>query len=259
MESRVATKAGSLFARQWGVSRLGTNGVPIVLLHDSLGCVELWRDFPLQLAQATGRPVIAYDRLGFGRSDAYPGFLGFDFIRQEANSGFAAIMDRFELEHFLVFGHSVGGGMAVSIAAAYPDRCIGVITESAQAFVEDCTLEGIRAAKNRFAGPGQLDRLQKYHGEKAVWVLNAWTETWLAPEFANWTLDDELQQIGCPVLAIHGDQDEYGTVRHPERIASLAGSSATCAILAGCGHVPHREQGEAVLESVSDFIHTLER
>ena len=141
-----------------------------------------------------------------------------------------------------------------SIAAAYPDRCCGVVTESAQAFVEDCTLEGIRAARKSFAGPGQLDRLRKYHGEKAAWVLSAWTETWLAPEFANWNLDGELRKVLCPLLAIHGDQDEYGTIRHPERIVSLAGESAESVLLTGCGHVPHREQEQAVLDAVARFV-----
>jgi len=246
-EAQVATKVGRLFVNQWGEAKAGGKCLPVILLHDSLGCVELWREFPRHLARAVGGPVIAYDRLGFGRSDAYPGVLDSDFIRQEAHGGFAAIVEEFQVDRFVVFGHSVGGGMAVSIAAAHPDRCSGVITESAQAFVEDRTLDGIRTAKTNFASPGQLDRLRKYHGDKASWVLAAWTETWLSPEFANWNLDGELCKVRCPLLAIHGDQDEFGSIKHPKRIASLAGNLAIYKCLAGCGHVPHREQEQAVL------------
>lgn len=253
-ETRVATSGGSLYVKQWGESKPGGENVPIVLLHDSLGCVELWREFPLRLVEAVGHPVIAYDRLGFGRSDAHPGEIGKDFVRQEARGGFAAIVERFELEHFIVFGHSVGGGMAVLIAAASPECCRGVITESAQAFAEDRTLEGIRVAKAGFADSRQFDRLRKYHGEKARWVLDAWTETWLSPEFADWSLDSELRKVRCPTLAIHGDRDEFGTMQHAERIAALAGGGGSLCGLAGCGHVPHREQEQAVLEAVAGFV-----
>lgn len=256
-ETRVQTSAGSLYVKQWGKTKRRADVVPIVLLHDSLGCVELWRDFPRHLFQAVGHPVIAYDRLGFGRSDAHPGILDNDFIRQEARGGFAAVIEQLEIDRFIVFGHSVGGGMAVSIAAAWPDRCCGVITESAQAFVEDRTIAGIRSARQNFADPEQLDRLRKYHGDKAPWVLSAWTETWLSPEFANWNLDSELEQVGCPILAIHGDRDEFGTTQHPARIASIAGQRATQACLPECGHVPHREQEQAVLQLVARFIETL--
>src|ERR1700743_803544 len=99
-----------------------------------------------------------------------------------------------------------------------PDAIVAVITESAQAFVEDRTLTGIREAEKGFTQPGQFERLVRYHGEKARWGLGAWTKTWLSPQFADWTLDDDLRRLGCPVLALHGDRDEYGSRLHPDRI-----------------------------------------
>jgi pimeloyl-ACP methyl ester carboxylesterase len=161
------------------------------------------------------------------------------------------------VERFIVFGHSVGGGMAVPIAAAYPDRCVGLITESAQAFVEERTREGIRIAQAQFAAPDQMARLEKYHGDNAQWVLDAWVDTWLSPAFAHWSLDGELPRVRCPVLAIHGTEDEYGSTAQPERIVALAGASAKLALLPRCGHVPHREQEAAVLEAAQGFIATL--
>lgn len=245
----VATGQGRLFVRQW--SSPGT-AAPIVLFHDSLGCVELWRDFPARLAAATQRRVIAYDRLGFGRSDPHPDRLDRNFVHAEAHHGFGAVREALELERFAAFGHSVGGGMAVACAATFAEDCVALITESAQAFVEGRTLQGILEAQRGFAQLGQVERLAKYHGDKAAWVLSAWIDTWLAPDFANWNLDDALSDVRCPVLALHGDRDEYGSVRHPQRIAELTGGQAM--ILEDCGHVPHREQRGRVIATVAQWM-----
>ena len=251
----LSSARGRLYAKRWypAQSHVG-DGAPIVLLHDSLGCVELWRDFPERLALATGRSVFAYDRLGFGRSDPYPGKLDPGFVHDEARAGFHAVREQLELESFVAFGHSVGGGMAIACAAAWPTQCRALITESAQAFVEDRTLAGIRAAQRVFAEPGQLDRLKKYHGDKADWVLHAWIDTWLAADFTDWNLDEDLRRVQCPILAVHGEHDEYGSPRHPERIAALVPARATARILRDCGHVPHREQAQAVVEIVTSWL-----
>jgi pimeloyl-ACP methyl ester carboxylesterase len=251
-ERYVDTPRGRLFVRVWG--DLAPHTVPIVLLHDSLGSVELWRDFPALLADATGRAVVAYDRLGFGKSDPYPGRLNIDFVRVEAHFGLAPVKAALGIGRMVLFGHSVGGGMSVAAAAAFPDAVAAVITLSAQAFVEDRTTAGIREAKAGFQAPGQIDRLARYHGDKAQWVLDAWTETWLSPEFAGWTLDDDLRALRCPLLALHGDRDEYGSRLHPERIARLAGGGGQFLILENCGHVPHREVPELVLRATGVFV-----
>jgi pimeloyl-ACP methyl ester carboxylesterase len=216
--------------------------------------VDLWRDFPQRLAVATGRPVVAYDRLGFGRSDAYPGALPVTFIRDEAMAVVPRLSDVLGLDAVVPFGHSVGGAMALAVAARSPERCAAVVTESAQSFVEDRTLAGVRAARADFQRPGQLERLARYHGVKAAWVLDAWVETWLAPAFAGWCLDDDLRDVRCPTLAFHGDQDEYGSVQHAERIARLTRGPSRLVILDGCGHVPHREQPTRVLDEVERFL-----
>ncbi|MBJ7329214.1 MAG: alpha/beta hydrolase [Solirubrobacteraceae bacterium] len=243
-----------LFAQRWEPREPSGEATPIVLFHDSLGCVELWRDFPAALAAATGQPVVAYDRLGFGRSPAHPGPPDLDFIAGEARSGFPALCDQLGIEAFIGFGHSVGGGMALHCAAQHPDRCVAVVTEAAQAFVEDRTTAGIREAKAGFLAPGGLARLERYHGDKARWVLDAWTETWLSAAFADWSLDAVLPEVRCPVLALHGELDEYGSTAHPERIAALAGGPASAEILAGAHHVPHRERQDEVLTLTRRFL-----
>jgi len=251
-EHWVDTAQGKLFAQEWVPEQ--AQGAAIVLLHDSLGCVALWRDFPAQLAQATGHRVIAYDRLGFGRSDAHPGRLRLGFVEDEARQGFTALRGYFGLDDFIVFGHSVGGGMAVVCAAVFVNHCVGLITESAQAFVEARTLEGIRAADLQFAEPGQLQRLARYHGGKAEWVLRAWVDNWLGEDFAGWNLDAVLPQVRCPLLSLHGDDDEFGSPAHPQRLLALAGGPGVMRLLQGCGHVPHREQAEVVLAEVVQFL-----
>lgn len=252
------TAAGRLFARVWGEPRRDPGArATFLLFHDSLGSVELWRDFPGRLATATGRAVVAYDRLGFGRSDLHPGRLTLDFMREEARTSVPALIEQLGLGALVPFGHSVGGAMAVATAARFPERCAAVITESAQAFVEDRTVAGIRAAQASFVAPGQVERLARYHGDKARWVLDAWIETWLAPDFATWRLDDDLRQLRCPVLALHGDRDEYGSPAHPERIRSVPAGPARAVLLEGFGHVPHREQPEVVLTHVAEFLREL--
>lgn len=246
---------GRLFAQCWNTDDI--QKAAIVLMHDSLGCVALWRDFPERLARSSGHRVIAYDRLGFGRSDACPGEQPMSFVEDEATSGFQTVCDYFDLNQFVVFGHSVGGGMAVCCAAAHPSRCKAVISESAQAFVEAATRDGIRQAERLFSQPEQFERLHKYHADKAHRVLRAWIDTWLSNDFNNWNLDTQLRRVGCPMLVLHGDRDEYGSTQQPEHIAANAGSSASVEIFPDCGHVPHREYSDAVLTTVCAFLQCL--
>ena len=253
----VPTSEGALFARSWRPERVGAGATTLLLFHDSLGSVELWRDFPAALATATGLPVVAYDRLGFGRSAPHPGRLTPDFMMQEARTSVPALRAQLGLERLVPFGHSVGGAMAVATGAAFPEAVAAVVTESAQAFVEDLTVSGLREAQAQFADPRQLERLARYHGEKARWVLDAWLGTWLAPSFSTWNLDSLAAQLRCPLLAMHGSRDEYGSAAQAERIVAHAGGPAVTTLFDGAGHVPHRERPEVVLKSVTRFLTAL--
>lgn len=244
---------GRIFARQWHPSG-ASSAAPIVMLHDSLGSVDLWRGFPEAICALTSRRVIAYDRLGFGRSDPRTGMPPADFVAEEAALYFPALRERLGLERFVAMGHSVGGGMAIEIAAQMPEACEALVTIAAQVFAEDRTLKGIRAAREQFKDPAQLERLAKYHGDKARWVLDAWTESWLSPAFAAWTLEPVLPRVTCPVLAIHGEVDEYGSTVHPLMIERLCGGPVTLRLLPGIGHVPHREKPALVDELLSAFF-----
>jgi len=253
-EHRVPVPGGSLFVREWTPPLVVDGASPVVLLHDSLGSVELWRGFPERLARAVHRPVIAYDRFGFGQSSARHDPPSLRFIDEEAELYFPAVREALGFSDFSLFGHSVGGGMSLVIAAAMPDYCQHVVSESAQSFIEPHTLDGIRAAKVQFDHPATFAKLTRFHGEKAQWVLDAWTDTWLLPAFANWTLDPYLSGVRCPTLVIHGDADEFGSVEFPRRIARGVQGMSQLEIIHGCGHVPHREQPERILSLVADFL-----
>lgn len=255
-ERYVSTPAGNLYVKRWTPpSEASSQGAaPVVLFHDSLGSVELWRDFPEALALFIGREVIAYDRPGFGRSYARTDILEANFIANEASGAFTALRSEFGIDHFIAFGHSVGGAMAAACAAAFPDQCVALITEAAQAFVEDRTVKGIRDAEAVFAQDGQISRLKKYHGEKAQWVLRAWVDTWVSDEFQHWTLNDTLPRVACPVLAIHGENDEFGSTAHPELYTSLPTGPCVMELVQGCGHVPHKEKPDIVNGVVREFL-----
>ncbi|MBT2118924.1 alpha/beta hydrolase [Dyella sp. LX-66] len=250
-ELRLMTRYGQVYARQWRpASADAASEAPIVLLHDSLGCVLLWRDFPERLALATSRTVVAYDRVGFGWSAPHPGKLERNFIREEARDTFQCVREQLDIDRFVALGHSVGGGMAVGCAAEHAQACEAIVTLAAQAFVEDRTVEGILKAKAAFQLPGQRERLARYHGDKVDWILSAWIDTWLDSAFSSWTLDDDLRQVRCPALVMHGSADEYGSAHHPQRIAASINGPATLEILQGCGHVPHRDRPEVVLSLI---------
>ena len=252
VDTEIHVAEGTLFARRWIAA--DDPRTPIVLLHDSLGCVELWREFPAALAEATKRTIIAYDRLGYGRSTRIDELPHRDFIRAEAERHFPQVMRELRVDDFIVFGHSVGGGMALLIAGLHSTKCKAVITEAAQAFVEERTLQGIRSAKETFADPKQFAKLGQLHGDKARWVLDAWAETWLAPQFRQWSLVEQLKNVTCPALVIHGDNDEYGSQAFPETIAAEVSGPTQMEILRGCGHIPHREHPNTFLRLVNEFL-----
>lgn len=251
VESRVKTPYGELYIKEWVPGSLLSN-VPIIMLHESLGCVGLWKEFPEILAIKLSRRIIAYDRLGFGQSDIRVEIPSFNFIEEEASIFFPEIKKHLSIDKYIVLGHSVGGCMSLNIAANDQD-CTSVISISAQAFVEDITLKGIQKAKEVFEKPGQIERLEKWHGNKARWVLRAWLDTWLSPDFSTWSLNYCMPYVKCPVLVIHGDNDEYGSNMFPEYIVDNVAGLSTKLIIKNCGHFPHKENTNAVLDAISIF------
>lgn len=248
----ITTPEGDIYLKKWIPDNIESSA-PIILIHDSLGSVGLWKDFPQVLSLLLSRCVVGYDRLGFGQSGDRVKLPSVDFIKEEAEIYFPLIKQQLSIKDFILLGHSVGGGMAINIAARDSD-CSGVITLAAQAFVEEITISGIKEAKVFFEQETQIKRLEKWHGLKAEWVLSAWIDVWLSPSFANWSLSDCIKNVLCPTLVIHGDKDEYGSIAFPNFIIDNVSGLSEMQILKDCGHVPHKEQTPAVINLISKFL-----
>lgn len=249
----IAAEKGRMFVREW-IPQAPPSAPAIILLHDSLGCITLWRDFPAELSARTGRRVIAYDRLGFGHSDPYPGRLPLDFIYAECKESLPPLLDALKIGEFVLFGHSVGGGMSVTGAADFGPRCVGVISESAQIFLEDRIFEGIRSAQpNLVPASPQRERLKKYHGDKTDWVLASWIDNWLDPRFTH-DLTGHMKKLTCPVLALHGDLDEFGSTDQAKFLCDGVAGPTQLHLMTNCGHVPHRDRPAEILEVVANFL-----
>ncbi|MDN7356261.1 alpha/beta fold hydrolase [Acetobacter senegalensis] len=245
---------GQIFVKTWSPICAGTpdkSDSPILLLHESLGCVALWKNFPAQLASVTSRRVIAYDRLGFGRSDPHPGTIDRSFVFQEGHEFLPAFCARAGISRFVACGHSVGGSMAVTAAACLPQICEALITLSALSFVEERTIQGVETARRIFQNPLSFEKLERYHGTKARWVLDSWVNTWLSPEFSTWDLNAVAAAVCCPILALHGEFDEYGSIAQAKRIVRQSGRLK---VLPQMGHMLHRDNPELIAELIAEFL-----
>ncbi|RYZ19381.1 MAG: alpha/beta hydrolase [Chitinophagaceae bacterium] len=230
----------------------------IVFLHDSLGCAALWRDFPEQLAAATRCNYLVYDRQGYGRSAPFDGTPRTkDYLEREAGV-LQELLNTLGIRDAVLFGHSDGGSIALIAAARYPATVRAVISEAAHLFVEDLTLEGIRAAHAQYRETNLKERLGRYHGHKTEALFRAWTDTWLDPAFRDWDISALLPSVICPVLVIQGDADEYGTLRQVSGItAGIRGVPQVC-ILPGTGHTPHKEAPAETLHRARQFLSALQ-
>ena len=223
----------------------------IIFLHDSLGCIKLWRDFPDRLCVATNCNGVIYDRQGYGQSSPFTQPRNTDYLEKEANV-VDALLNELGLGQTILFGHSDGGSIALLAAAKSPTRVSAVITEGAHVFVEEITLEGIRTAKTQAAG--LLRRLKKYHGENTEGAFDAWTETWLLPEFRDFNMEHCLPAIQCPVMVIQGAEDEYGSEKQVDAIVDQVGGTSLKYMVPSVGHTPHRDAVESVLDAAASFI-----
>lgn len=225
----------------------------LVFLHEGLGCAAMWKDFPRRLCALAGCPGMVYDRLGYGLSDPLLKARSVHYLHEYTLIELPAVLERMlPGRPYIVIGHSDGGSIALLHGAAQPERLLGVITEAAHVFVEDVTLAGIRTALDAWQA-GKLRGLERYHGAKTSAIFHAWADTWLTPAFAHWNIEGVLASIACPVLALQGEGDQYGTEAQLASIAARA-PRALPHLLPDCGHTPHLENPDATLAAMAAFI-----
>lgn len=231
------------------------NGADLVLLHEGLGCVALWRDVPDALAAMTGRRVFAYSRQGYGASDpcALPRPVG--FMHTEGLEVLPRVLDEAGIKRCVLIGHSDGGSIALINAGGVRDpRVAGVVTIAAHVFNEDICVASIRDAKQAFETTDLRDKLVRYHGANVDCAFRGWNDVWLNPDFWHWNIEEFLPAIGVPVLAMQGSDDEYGTAAQLDAIAAQVSGPVTKHLIAGAKHSPHLQAKDETLAAIRDFV-----
>jgi pimeloyl-ACP methyl ester carboxylesterase len=230
----------------------------LVFLHEGLGSVSTWRDFPARLCEAGGFRGLAWSRPGYGRSTPRrPGERwGPDFMHRQAIEVLPSVLAGLGLDVARdppwLFGHSDGASIALLHAAAFPDRVAGAIVVAPHVFVEDVSIASIAAVRETYLAGGLRDRLARHHDD-ADSAFFGWNDAWLDPAFRGWNIERELAAIGCPVLAVQGEDDEYGTMAQVEAIACGVPGARVLA-LARCGHSPHRDRPDEVIAAAVAFV-----
>lgn len=241
---------------QWHGDRNSERPV-LIFLHEGLGCVEMWKDFPKTVSQRTGCPALVFSRPGYGRSSPSPLPWKVNFMHQQAVKLMPAVIQQANIKQFILIGHSDGGSISL-IFAGSPGikeraRLKGVMTLAAHVFCEKMTVDAIRQAKTDYQ-KGMLKKgLEKYHGNNCDNAFYGWNGVWLNPEFMKWNIEKYLDKIEVPLLAIQGKQDQYGTVRQLEKLRHGV-THMKCLMLENCQHSPHTEQKEKTLAAMVQFI-----
>lgn len=231
----------------------------LIFLHEGLGCTSMWKNFPEQLCRKTGCPGLLYDRIGYGQSSPLHAVRTIHYMHDYALNELpqvikAVIPDR----SFILIGHSDGGSISLIFGAERSPLLKGIVTEAAHVFVEPETIESIRASNDAF-DHGKLEALFKYHGEKTAQIFKAWSETWLSEWFSHWNIEYLLPSVKCPMLVTQGREDQYGTEHQVNSIVSKSSGSTESYFIENCGHSPHLEQPERLMEKICGFIEEISK
>jgi len=244
--------AGHRLEYQW-IDGTGAASPTLVFLHEGLGSIRQWRGFPEKVAQATGCRALVYDRYGYGNSEVLQeSRVGVQFMHDGGLNELPELLKNLQIEKPILVGHSDGASIAlIHAGAGHPVRGLAVLAP--HVYVEDHGLKSIKNINDTFEATDLLDRLGKYHRD-ARRTFHLWADAWLDPAFRKWNIEEYLPGIQCPLLAIQGEDDEYGTMAQLDRIQRQVQGPCELLKLAQCGHSPHKDQPERVLNSLSNFI-----
>lgn len=235
----------------------GAGGAPtLVFLHEGLGSVALWKDFPARVAEATGCPVLVYSRAGYGRSSAAALPRAPDYMHIEALTVLPALLDRLAIADPILVGHSDGASIALLHAGSGRRPVQALVALAPHVFVEDMSIASIAEARRQFETTDLRQRLARRHADPDA-AFRGWNDIWLAPAFRGWNIESCLPGVRCPVLLIQGRDDEYGSATQLDAIERQVGGKVARLELADCRHSPHRDQPEATLAAIVDFVATV--
>lgn len=236
-----------------------SEAMTLVLLHEGLGCIAMWRDVPRKLAEATGLGVFAYTRAGYGHSDPAKLPRPLEYMTHEAVNVLPDVLEAAGVQRAVLLGHSDGGTIAAIYAGSVFDpRLRGAIVMAPHFFTEPMGQRAIAAARVAFETQGLKERLARYHKDPDA-TFRGWADAWLDPGAAVWDVTDVLDYIRVPVLAIQGDRDEYGTLAQIEVIEARSYAPVELQVLDDCGHSPHLDHPDQAIALVADFVARLER
>lgn len=236
---------------------VATDRPTLVFLHEGLGCIEFWRDFPEILCQATGCSGLVYDRKGYGGSEMFEDPWPLDYLQKESLIYLPALLKECNIDPAVLIGHSDGGTIALLTAAIHGNLIRAIITEAAHIFVEELTIAGIRKVVELFETGPLKEKLARYHKENTETIFYRWADRWLSPEFLSWNIQGYLPKITCPILVLQGEDDEYGTPAQIQGIVGHVSGPAHSKLIPACGHVPHFQAKNVVLSEMTQFIRTI--
>jgi pimeloyl-ACP methyl ester carboxylesterase len=234
---------------------LADSASTLVFLHEGLGSIAQWRDFPQALAAAAGCQALIYSRKGHGQSDALTEPRTPEFMHVEAFEVLPQILMQLQIERPILFGHSDGGSIAL-LHAGGGHEVRGLIVEAPHLFVEDRSVVSIEAAGRAYLETDLREKLARHHAD-VDGMFHGWNDVWLSANFRAWNIEQCLPHIECPVLAIQGEQDAYGSMAQIDAIAAQVNTDVTLLKLDACGHAPHREQTEKTLAAAVRCIRQL--
>lgn len=237
---------------EYDFARAAPGAPVIVLLHEGLGSLSQWRDFPRRILHATGCSTLTFSRYGHGRSDPLTEPRRVGFMHDEALNALPELLDRLEVKRPILLGHSEGASIALIYAGGTGRPVSGLIAMAPHLMVEDVCLDSIRETKRIFEASDLREKLARHHTDPEA-TFRGWNDIWLDPGFRDWNIEGFLPRITCPILAIRGEGDAYGTMEQVDRLARLA-AGVELLKLRECGHSPHRDQPEAVIDAVTGFV-----
>ncbi len=250
-ERRLRLPGGSLELLE--IQAATPDGPTLVLLHEGLGSVGLWRGFPRALAAATGGRTIAFSRYGHGWSDPPASARTPRFMHEEALDVLPTVLRELGAEEPVLVGHSDGASIALIYAAVHAPRA--VVAMAPHVFVEELCLEEIRCAREAYVDEGLRERMARHHRDPDA-AFHGWNDVWLHPEFRTWNITDSVARIECPLLLIQGVHDQYGTLAQIDGVERRARGPVVRVHL-DCQHAPHLEQPEQTLEQIRGFVTAL--